>query len=76
VLKASPPAALEVAQSDLLPEFEIIVLDPPAELDHPLEPDVSRQKWRASSDRPLDQQPLSAASSPRPPDCGAGRTRW
>jgi hypothetical protein len=46
VVKAPPTSAFVVAQPNLLLEFEIIALDPPAQLgqvDQALEPDVGRQ---------------------------------
>jgi ATP-dependent Clp protease adapter protein ClpS len=47
VVKAAPTAAFVVSWPDLLLEFEIVALDPPAEfgmIDHALERDVGRQR--------------------------------
>ncbi len=67
VVEASPSAAFVVAQAKFLFEFEIVALDPPAQLgqvDHALERDVVWQRGESivigvvSALGPLDQQPL------------------
>ena len=67
MMKASPTSALVMIKPDLLLQFEIVALDPPAELgqiDQTLERDVGWQRGKpvvirlGLAVRPLDQQPL------------------
>src|ERR1700733_14051481 len=67
MVEAAPSAAFIVAQSHFLLQFEIVALDPPAQLgkiDHAFEPDVGCHRGKPVVIRfscalwPLDQQPL------------------
>ena len=67
MVEAAPSAAFVVAQSNFLLQFEVVTLDPPAELgmiDHAFEADVGRHRGEPVVIRfggalwPLDQQPL------------------
>ena len=67
MMEAAPSSALVVIKPDLLLQFEIVALDPPAELgqiDQALECDVGLQRGKpvvirlGLAVRPLDQQPL------------------
>ena len=67
MVEAAPAAAFIVTEADLLLEFEVVALDPPAQLgliDHAFERDVGRQRGEpvvirfGVALRPLDQQPL------------------
>src|SRR5271168_184999 len=67
MVKAAPTAAFIVTEADLLLEFEIVALDPPAELglvDQTLKGDVGGQRGKpimvrfGFALRPFDHQPL------------------
>src|SRR5262245_16850318 len=67
MMEASPSTPFIVAKPDLLLEFLIIALDPPAHhgaIDQPTEADVRRQRRKPVFDRsrlargPFDEQPL------------------
>src|SRR5258708_3395022 len=67
MMETTPAAAFVVAEADLLLEFEIIAVDPPAKfglIDHTFERDVGGQRREpivirfGFALRPLDQQPL------------------
>jgi hypothetical protein len=67
MVKATPPPAFVVTETDLLLEFEIVTLDPPAKfglIDHTFERDVGGQRGKPAvirfgfTLRPLDQQPF------------------
>ena len=67
MMEAAPSSALVMIKPDLLLQFEVVALDPPAELgqiDQALERDVDWQRGKPVVIRfgcavgPLDQQPL------------------
>ena len=67
MVEAAPSAAFVVAQSNFLLQFEVVTLDPPAELgmiDHAFEADIDGHRGEpvvirfGSAVWPLDQQPL------------------